>query len=293
MTALRRRMIEDMRIRNLAANTQRTYLQQVSNFSQYFGRSPALLGPEEIRAYQLHLVEVQRRSRSTLVVATAALRFLYSVTLKRDWPIDEIPMSRVPRRLPVILSPDEVMRFLESIRSAKHRCVLMVAYSAGLRVSEATHLKVTDIDSQRMVLRVEQGKGDADRYVMLSPRLLEILRGYWRVVRPEYWLFPGRFPDQPIDPATIRIACQQARRRAGISKSITPHSLRHAFATHLLESGTDVRTIQLLLGHRSLATTSRYLKVATSTVCATTSPFDRLPQQSAPSFCPEPPPTNA
>ncbi|MBB5409963.1 site-specific recombinase XerD [Paraburkholderia sp. HC6.4b] len=289
MTALRRRMIEDMRVRNLAANTQRAYLQQVRGFAQYFGRSPALLGPEEIRAYQVHLAEFQQRSRSTLVVATAALRFLYTITLKRDWPIDEIPMSKVPRRLPVILSPDEVTRFLESIRSVKHRSLLMVAYAAGLRISEATRLKVSDIDSQRMVLRVEQGKGDTDRYVMLSPRLLESLRSYWRIGRPQYWLFPGRFPDQPIDPATIRLACQQARRRAGISKSITPHSLRHAFATHLLESGTDVRTIQLLLGHRSLATTSRYLKVATSTVCATTSPFDRLPQQSPTSICSAPP----
>ena len=290
MTALRRRMIEDMRVRNLAANTQRTYLQQVSNFAQYFGRSPAQLGPEEIRTYQLHLVEVQRRSRSTLVVATAALRFLYTVTLKRDWPIDEIPMSKMPRKLPVILSPDEVTRFLESIRSVKHRSVLMVAYAAGLRISEATRLRVSDIDSQRMMLRVEQGKGDIDRYVMLSSRLLEILRSYWRIGRPQNWLFPGRFPDQPIDPATIRLACQQARRRSGIRKPVTPHALRHAFATHLLESGTDVRTIQLLLGHRSLATTSRYLKVATSTVCATTSPFDRLPQHPTPS-CPEPSPT--
>ncbi|KVQ98751.1 integrase [Burkholderia ubonensis] len=287
MTELRRRMIEDMRVRNLAANTQRAYLQQVRGFAQYFGRSPALLGPEEIRTYQLHLVEVQRRSRSTLVVATAALRFLYTITLKRDWAIEEIPMSKVPRRLPVILSPDEVMRFLEAIPSIKYRAILMTAYAGGLRISEVTRLRVGDIDSQRMVLRVEQGKGQADRYVMLSPRLLEILREYWRIGRSQNWLFPGRLPDQPIGDAIVRQACDGARCRAGISKPITPHTLRHTFATHLLESGTDVRTIQLLLGHRSLATTSRYLKVATSTVCATTSPFDRLPLQPVPPTSPE------
>jgi site-specific recombinase XerD len=216
-----------------------------------------------------------------LVVATAALRFLYIVTLKRDWSIDEIPMSKVPLKLPQVLSADEIIRLLESIRSIKHRTVLMVAYAAGLRISEATHLRVRDIDSQRMVLRVEQGKGNTDRYVMLSPRLLEFLRTYWRIGRPQYWLFPGSPPDKPIDPNTVRQACHAARRRAGITKPVTPHTLRHAFATHLLESGTDVRTIQLLLGHRSLATTSRYLKVATSTVCATASPFDRLPPQSS------------
>ncbi len=159
MTPLRRRMIEDMRVRNLAANTQRAYLQQVNAFAQHFGRSPEVLGPEEIRAWQVHLVEVQRHSRSTLVVATAALRFLYTITLKRDWAVDEIPLSKVPPKLPVILSQDEVTRFLEAIRSVKHRTVLMAAYAAGLRISEATRLKVGDIDSQRMVLRVEQGKG--------------------------------------------------------------------------------------------------------------------------------------
>lgn len=288
MTPLRRRMIEDMRVRSLAANTQRAYLQQVSNFARHFGRSPELLGPEEVRAWQVHLIEVQRRSSSTLVVATAALRFLYHVTLKREWAVEELPLARTPRKLPVILSQEEITRFLEAIRSVKHRTVLIAAYAAGLRISEATRLKVGDIDSQRMMLRVEQGKGRVDRYVMLSPRLLEVLRSYWSIGRPQYWLFPGRFPDQPLGADVVRQACQDARRRAGISKPITPHSLRHAFATHLLESGTDVRLIQLLMGHRSLATTARYLKVATSTICATTSPFDRLPSTS-PQASPEPP----
>ena len=293
MTALRERMVEDMRVRNLAANTQRVYLQHVARFAKYFGRSPTLLGPEEIRSYQIHLIEIEQRSRSTLVVATAALRFLYIVTLKRDWSIDEIPMSKVPLKLPQVLSADEIIRLLESIRSIKHRTVLMVAYAAGLRISEATHLRVRDIDSQRMVLRVEQGKGNTDRYVMLSPRLLEFLRTYWRIGRPQYWLFPGSPPDKPIDPNTVRQACHAARRRAGITKPVTPHTLRHAFATHLLESGTDVRTIQLLLGHRSLATTSRYLKVATSTVCATASPFDRLLPQSSTPIGPTPTPAGS
>ncbi|MFC7632847.1 tyrosine-type recombinase/integrase [Paraburkholderia humisilvae] len=278
-------MIEDMRVRNLAANTQRTYLQQVSNFARYFGRSPELLGPEEVRAWQVHLIEVQRRSASTLVVATAALRFLYHITLKREWAVEELPIPQTPRKLPVILSQDEITCFLEAIRSVKHRTVLIAAYAAGLRISEATRLKVSDIDSQRMMLRVEQGKGRVDRYVMLSPRLLEVLRSYWC---PQYWLFPGRFPDQPVGADVVRQACHDARRRAGITKPITPHSLRHAFATHLLESGAHVRLIQLLMGHRSLATTARYLKVATSTICAATSPFDRLPSR-LPQASPEPP----
>lgn len=230
-------------------------------------------------------------SRSTLVTATTALRFLYTVTLRRQIVVDDIIMSTKPRTLPVILSRDEITRFFESIPSLKYRAILMTAYAGGLRISEVTRLKVSDIDSQRMVLRIEQGKGQVDRYVMLSPRLLEILRSYWQIGRPAHWLFPGRFPGRPIEPGTIRLSCQQARRRAGITKPVTPHSLRHAFATHLLEAGTDVRTIQLLLGHRSLATTSRYLRVATSTICATTSPFDLLPQPVAPDPPEEPPVT--
>src|SRR5450631_2838079 len=182
-------------------------------------------------------------------------------------------MPRLPFKLPVILSPEEVIHFLESVASLKHRTILTIAYAAGLRVSEATKVKVTDIDSQRMILRVDQGKGNVDRDVMLSPRLLEELRSYWKVERPKFWLFPGDFPGRPITKDAVEAACQKAHRACGIHKPITPHSLRHAFATHLLESGADVRRIQLLLGHRSLATTSRYLKIATSTVCATTSPL--------------------
>ena len=289
MTQLRQRMLEDMAVRNLAANTQSTYVQQILAFANFFHRPPEELGPEEIRTYQVFLTQTRKLSPSSISVATGALRFLYKVTLKRDWAVEEIPMPKRPFRLPVILSREEVMRFLDSVHNLKHRTILMTAYAAGLRISEATHLKVTDVDSQRMMLRVDQGKGRKDRYVMLSPRLLELLRAYWKAVHPKLWLFPGDQPGQPITRGAVELACQKARRASGIKKPITPHSLRHAFATHLLESGTDLRTIQLLLGHRSLATTSRYLKVATHTVCATTSPFDWLPQVEPPASTATPP----
>ncbi|CAI07193.1 probable integrase (plasmid) [Aromatoleum aromaticum EbN1] len=278
MTPLRQRMLEDMGVRNLAPNTQSAYLKQVSAYARYFDCSPDELGPEQVRAYQVYLTQTRKLTPSTVSVATGALRFLYKVTLKRAWAVEEIPMPKRSFKLPVVLSREEVSQFLASVDHLMHRTILMTAYAAGLRVSEATHLKVSDIDSQRMVLRVDQGKGRKDRYVMLSPRLLEALRVYWKSARPTLWLFPGDVPGQPITRNAVGLACQKARRACGIRKPITPHSLRHAFATHLLESGTDVRTIQLLLGHRSLATTSRYLKVATSTVCATTSPFDLLPK---------------
>ena len=289
MTPLRHRMLDDMGIRNFAENTQQSYLQQVSAYAKFFQRSPENLGPEDVRAYQVHLTKVRKLSPSSVGTATAALRFLYKVTLKRTWAPDDIPMPKKPFKLPIVLSRDEVMHFLDSIDSIKHRTILMTAYAAGLRVSEATHLKVTDIDSQRMVIRVDQGKGNKDRYVMLSPRLLEALRAYWKAAHPKTWLFPGYIPGLPITRDAVGQACSKAHRASGIAKPITPHSLRHAFATHLLEDGTDVRRIQLLLGHRSLATTSRYLKIATSTVCATTSPFDLLPRVELPAAIPAPP----
>jgi site-specific recombinase XerD len=275
-------MLEDMSIRNLTENTQLSYLQQVSLYAKYFHQSPEKLGPQEVRDYQVYLTMTRKLSAGSVGIATSALRFLYKVTLKQNWAPDDIPMPKKPFKLPVVLSPDEVMHFLDCIDSVKHRTLLMTAYAAGLRVSEATHLKVTDIDSQRMVLRVDQGKGRKDRYVMLSPRLLDALRTYWKLERPNPWMFPGNIPGQPITKTAVEQACQKAHRATGITKPITPHSLRHAFATHLLESGTDVRRIQLLLGHRSLATTSRYLKIATSTLCATVSPFDLLPKADSP-----------
>ena len=289
MTPLRQRMIAAMQIRNFTANTQAAYLQQIVLLARYYHQSPEALGPQQIQAYQLYLTNERKLAPGSLCTIAAALRFLYHVTLKRDWALEDIPIPKKPLKLPVILSPEEIKHFLECVGSLKHRTLLTVAYAAGLRVSEATHLKVTDIDSQRMVIRVEQGKFQKDRYVMLSPRLLEELRAYWKRARPTAWLFPGDIPGRPITRDAVEQACDKARRLSGIDKPITPHSMRHAFATHLLEAGTDVRRIQLLLGHRSLATTSHYLKVATSSVCATVSPFDLLPRPEPPQPQPEPP----
>jgi integrase/recombinase XerD len=278
MTPLRRRMIEDMQIRNLAADTQRSYLQQITLFARYFGKSPEMLGPADIRAYQLHLSQERRLSPSSLLVAVSAIRFLYKVTLKREWSSDDvIPACRKPQKLPAVLSRKEVAQFLDAVEMLKHRVILTICYAAGLRVSEAVRLKPTAIDSERMVIHVVAGKGGKDRYVMLSPRLLDVLRNYWRTASPKELLFQGNLPGQPISTFAVEHACRKARLRSGIGKPITPHSLRHAFAIHLLESGTDLRTIQLLLGHRNLSTTSRYLRLSVSKVCATASPLDVLP----------------
>ena len=279
MTPLRQRMIEDIQVRNLSPHTQASYLQQVALFARHFHTPPERLGPEEIRAYQVYLTNDKKLAPSSILTAVAALRFLYKVTLKKDWRFDEIiPAPKKPQTLPVVLSPEEVVTFLAGVASRKHRVILTTCYAAGLRISEAVRLTLPAIDSARMVVRVEQGKGQKDRYVMLSPKLLDILRDWWRVERPRHWLFPGDRLDRPISKDAVEHACQHARRLCGIPKPITPHSLRHAFAVHLLESGTDVRTIQLLLGHRSLATTARYLRIATNKVCSTSSPLDLLPR---------------
>jgi len=279
MTPLRQRMTEDMRVRNLALNTQTSYVQQVSLFARHFNKSPELLGPEDIRAYQVYLTDEKKLAPGSILIAVAALRFVYKVSLKKYWTFEDvIPAPKKPQKLPVVLSPEEVVHFLGCVGNIKHRAILTTCYAAGLRISEAVCLHPTDIDSQRMVIRVDQGKGQKDRYVMLSPKLLDILRAWWRVERPRPWLFPGDNAGQHISKDAVEQACQKARRRSGIAKPITPHLLRHGFAVHLLESGTDVRTIQLLLGHRSLATTARYLRIATSKVCATSSPLDLLPR---------------
>jgi site-specific recombinase XerD len=270
-------MIEDMQIRNLAPRTQACYVEQVGRFARHFRKSPELLGPAEIRAWQIYLAADKRLAASSISVAVAALRFLYTVTLRRTWNVkDDIPTCRQPRQLPEVLSPAEVAAFLDGMKIMKHRVILTVCYAAGLRVSEAVRLRSAAIDSQRMVIRVEAGKGRKDRYVMLSPRLLQLLREYWRRTHPGEWLFPGDRPGEPITRFAVEHACREARSRSGITRPVTPHSLRHAFAVHLLESGTDLRTIQLLLGHRNLSTTARYLRIATSTVCATASPLDAL-----------------
>ena len=215
----------------------------------------------------------------SILVAISALRFLYGITLKKDWSLkDVLPVPKKPQTLPIVLSPEEVMQFFACVTSRKHRAILTVCYAAGLRISEAVALTLPAIDSQRMVLRVEQGKGQKDRYVMLSPKLLEILRDWWRMERPGHWLFPGGTPGQHITTTSVAQMCRKARRLSKIPKPITPHSMRHAFACHLLEAGTDIRQIQLLLGHRSLETTAKYLHIATSKVCSTSSPLDLLPR---------------
>lgn len=275
MSPLRRRMIEDMTIRNLSPATQRSYVHAVAKFGRFFGRSLERLGLEEVRAFQVHLV-AGGISWPALNQTVCALRFLYGVTLKQADLPERIPYARTPRKLPVVLSADEVVCFLEAVPGLNARAALTTAYAAGLRASEAAGIKVADIDSSRMVIRVEQGKGGRDRYVMLSPQLLGILRSYWRLVRPERWLFPGRDSEHPIGPTVLHAACRSACAAAGLSKRVTVHTLRHSFATHLLESGTDIRIIQALLGHSSLNTTARYTQVATSTIRATPSPLDRL-----------------
>lgn len=290
MTSLRQRMIEDMQVRNLAVGTQQVYVQQVSLFARHFHKSPELLGPEQIRAYQVYLTNEKKLTTSSIIVAVSALRFLYKITLKRNWSLDDaIPAPKKPQKLPVILGPEEVFQFLECVEIGKYRTLLTTCYAAGLRVSEAVALRPHAIDSKRMVIRVEQGKGQKDRYVMLSPKLLEILRAWWRAERPKDWLFPGDFPDRHITIAAVESECRKARLISKIPKPITPHSLRHAFACHLLEQGTDIRKIQLLLGHRSLATTAKYLRMATSKVCSTTSPLDLLPRPVSMEVKPTPP----
>jgi integrase/recombinase XerD len=276
VTPLRQRMIDDMVVRNLATNTQECYLQQVSLFARHFGKSPDQLGPEEIRTYQLYLAQEKQAAVGSRIIAVSALRFLYKVTLGREWAVDLIPTPKKPQKLPIILSPTEVLSLLEAASCFSHHVLMATMYGTGVRVSEAVHLHVSDIDSQRMTIRIEQGKGAKDRYVMLSSKLLELLRDYWRRVRPVPWLFPGKLPGQPLTRDGASYVIHTAAKRAGLTKPLGPHSLRHAFATHLLEGGTDLRTIQVLLGHRSLSTTARYLRVATSTVCTTTSPLDLL-----------------
>jgi site-specific recombinase XerD len=264
MSLLRRRMI-DMQIRNLAQNTQRVYVEQVGRLARHFHKSPERLGPAEIRTYLLHLANERRLAASSIIVTVSALRFFYTITLRHHWVVeDDIPAGKQAKKLPVVMSQDEVARFLATVDNLKHRVILTVCYATGLRISEAVRLTPDAIDSKRMVIRVAQGKGRKDRYVMLPPRLLELLRDYWKHIRPSVWLFPGDRPDRPISPLTINHTCREVRAQCGINKPVAPHALRHAFTVHLLEAGTDLRTIQLLLGHRNLSTTARYLMIATS-----------------------------
>jgi integrase/recombinase XerD len=275
ISPLRRRMIEDMTVRNLSPATQRSYVHAVAKFARFFGRSPETLDLEDVRAFQVHLV-AGGMSWPALNQTVCALRFLYGVTLRQAELPERIVYAREPQKLPVVLSTEEVVRFLEAVASLKCRAALTTAYAAGLRASEVASLKVADIDSSRMVIRVEQGKGGRDRYVMLSLQLLDILRAYWRLARPQHWLFPRQDGVHPIHPTTLNAACRSACAAAELGKRVTVHTLRHSFATHLLESGTDIRIIQALLGHRNVNTTARYAQVATSTIRGTPSPLDHL-----------------
>lgn len=277
MTELRQRYLQDLRLRNYSPKTLQTYVECVSLFARYFKRSPEDLGPEHIREYQRYLVEEKKCSWCRFNQTVCALRFLYRNTLGRDWAISHIPFPRKQRKLPVVLSRDEAAQFLASIKNLKYRAILSLCYGAGLRINEALHLQVTDIDSKRMMIRVRQAKGHKDRYVMLSPKLLELLREYWKKEHPTTWLFPARAKDKPLGACTLQHACQRARRDSGIQKPLTPHTLRHSFASHLLEAGANIRTIQLLLGHNSLQTTAVYTHVSQTTVGETVSPFDLLP----------------
>jgi site-specific recombinase XerD len=268
-------MTEDMTVRNLSPATQRSYISAVSKFSRFFGRSPDQLTLEDVRTFQVHLV-AKGISWPGLNQIVCALRFFYGVTLRRDEIPERISYARQPRKLPEVLSAGEVVRFLEAVPSLRTRVALTTAYAAGLRASEAVSLKVANIDSGRMVIRVQQGKGGKDRYVMLSAQLLGILRTYWRLARPKDWLFPGRDPANPIEVNVLHAACRSACTASGLTKRVTVHTLRHSFATHLLESGTDIRIIQVLLGHSNLSSTARYTHVSSGLIRQTDSPLDRL-----------------
>ena len=275
MSPLRRRMIEDMTIRKFAPKTQHDYLQRVKNFAAYLGRSPDTASSEDVRRYQLHLT-ASGVGVPTINQTVSTLRFFFKVTLGRPDLVERTTFVREPRKLPVVLSPEEVVRLLDAAPGLKYKAALSVAYGAGLRVSEVVALKVGDIDSKRMIIRVEQGKGGKDRYVMLSPHLLELLRAWWRAARPQGWLFPGRDRVQPMTTRQLRRACHAAAHMAEIGKPVSPHTLRHSFATHLLEQNTDVRVIQVLLGHAKLDTTALYTRVATRTISKVMSPLEHI-----------------
>jgi site-specific recombinase XerD len=282
MTPLRQRFIEDLQLRNFAPETQRNYVHHIRNLAQFYLTSPDQLGLEEIRDFQLYLVQVRGYSPDTINQFVSAAKFFYNVTLETPWPDNALPRARVPYRLPVILSVEELERFFAKVPVVRYRAGLMVAYGAGLRVGEVVALRVSDIDSKRMLIRIEQGKGKKDRYAMLSPVLLEVLRTYWRaeghprVVPPDSWLFPAWRTGRHMNESTLQLACKEAAREAGISKRVTVHTLRHCFATHLLENGKDVRIIQCLLGHRNINSTARYTHVSPQLISRTQSPLDQF-----------------
>jgi integrase/recombinase XerD len=269
MTPLRQRYIDDLRIRNYAPKTIESYVAGVARFAAHFGRSPDQLGPEEVRSFQLELLR-RRVSWSLFNQTVCALRFLYGVTLCRSAQLPLIPYGKKVRTLPCVLSPEEVLRFLDAAPPGRGRVLLQTVYACGLRIGELQGLRVADIDSARRVIVVRAGKGRKDRLVPLSPRLLDVLRDYWRCARPTLWLFPGRDPRRPLHSSNVQRLCQRLVVRLGLSKRVTPHTLRHSFATHMLEAGVDVRTLQAILGHADLVTTAHYLHIETRR-------FQRLP----------------
>jgi integrase/recombinase XerD len=286
MTPLRQRMTEDMQLRNLSSGTQRAYLHQISGLARFYQTSPACLSLEEIREYQLYLINERRYSAESVNGFVAAAKFLYNVTLETPWPEGALPRARVPHKLPVVLSASEINEFFQRLCTIRYRAALMTAYGAGLRVSEVVALQIGDIDSQRMLLRVRQGKGKKDRYAMLSPRLLAVLRAWWRAhtygagrpakAAPTDWLFPGWRKGHHMNAQSLQTACREAAQVAGIWKRVTVHTLRHSFATHLLENGTDIRVIQALLGHASINTTARYAAVSPNAIARARSPLDGM-----------------
>jgi len=274
-------MIDDMQLRNLAASTQRQYIAYVAGFAKYFGKSPEYLDLEAVRQYQLYLLNERKLSPESVNQYVNSIQFLYLVTLEMPWTSEYFPRVRRPHKLPVVLSQEEVLAYFDNIPSLKYRAALMVCYGAGLRISETVALKLSDIDSKRGLIRVEQGKGHKDRYAMLSPRLLDVLRRYCRAtLRPPYhlddYLFPSWRRDRHLSTSSLQVACREAAVRAHIAKRVTVHTLRHSFATHLLENGTDIRIIQVLLGHSRIDTTARYAAVSPQVVAATLSPLDKL-----------------
>jgi len=282
VTHLRKMMLEELRRRNYSPETTRAYIRTVEDFARHFNCSPDRLGPRHIREYQAELFEKRELSAGSVAVRLAALRFFYSKTLKKGWSIAETPYPKKDHRLPAILSQEEVAQLIAAASTPFHRTLLMTLYATGARNAEVTHLKFSDVDSQRMVIHIQGGKGRKDRDVMLSPKLLEELREHWHRLRrkPRVWLFPGHHDhcaDHPIDTKTVWHACQQAAQRAGLQKGVHPHMLRHCFATHLLEDGADLRTIQILLGHNHLKETTRYLHLSQRHLHAAASPLDSLP----------------
>jgi len=286
MTPLRQRMIEDMQLRNLTPATQRNYVHHVAGFSKYFGVSPEQLDLEAIRQYQLYLLNERKLSPETINQYVSSVKFLYLNTLEMPWTGEYFPRIRRASRLPVVLSQEEMLAFFDYVPGIKYRAALMTCYGAGLRVSEAVGLRIGDIDSHRNLIRVEQGKGQKDRYTMLSPRLLDVLRRYYRAVRPGDqpgdYLFPSWRPGKHLCQASLQVACREAALKAGIRKHVTVHTLRHSFATHLLENGADIRIIQALLGHSRIETTAHYAAVSPQVVKATVSPLDALDRAGAP-----------